>query len=107
MKTSLALALLLLVAAWSRAAETPSPQTPATNAVLISTDFINRLAEEARTNNPALRAADSRIRSATANVGSVRTWEDPTAMVGGSVYSSRGFSAEEDGNLAYGVEQKL
>src|SRR6185369_2169940 len=41
------------------------------------------------------------------NAEAVRTWEDPMAMLGGSVYGSRGFSPSEDGNLAYGVEQKL
>jgi len=79
----------------------------ATNAVVISTAFINRLVAEARTNNPSLKAADSRVRSATLNAEAVRTWEDPMAMFGGSVYSSRGFDPSEDGNLAYGVEQKL
>jgi outer membrane protein TolC len=29
------------------------------------------------------------------------------AMFGGSVYSDKGFKPEEDGNLAYGIEQKL
>ncbi|MEO8426268.1 MAG: TolC family protein [Verrucomicrobiota bacterium] len=78
-----------------------------TNVVVITTDYINRLVAEARTNNPSLKAGDSRVRSATLNAEAVRTWEDPMAMVGGSVYSSRGFSPSEDGNLAYGVEQKL
>src|SRR6266536_4986904 len=79
----------------------------ATNAVVISTAFINRLVAEARTNNPSLKAADSRVRSATLNAEAIRTWEDPMATFGGSVYSSRGFDPAEDGNLAYGVEQKL
>src|SRR5438093_404856 len=79
----------------------------ATNALVISTAFINRLVAEARTNNPSLKAADSRVRSATLNAEAVRTWEDPTAMLGGSVYSDRGFKPSEDGNLAYGMEQKL
>src|SRR6266545_740117 len=79
----------------------------ATNAVVITTGFINRLVTEARTNNPSLKAADSRVRSATLNAEAIRTWEDPMAMFGGSVYSSRGFNPSEDGNLAYGVEQKL
>ena len=78
-----------------------------TNAVVISTDYINRLVAEARTNHPALKAADSRVRAATLNAGAVRTWEDPMAMFGGSVYSEKGFKPDEDGNLAYGVEQKL
>src|SRR6266545_3992325 len=79
----------------------------ATNAVVITTGFINRLVTEARTNNPSLKAADSRVRSAALKAEAVRTWEDPMAMFGGSVYSSRGFDPTEDGNLAYGVEQKL
>src|SRR5438094_4210396 len=79
----------------------------ATHIVVISTDYINRLVEEARTNNPSLKAADSRVRSAALNAEAVRTWEDPIAMFSGSVYSSRGFDPSEDGNLAYGVEQKL
>src|SRR5438128_5421316 len=79
----------------------------ATDPVVISTDYINRLVAEARTNNPSLKAADSRVRSAALNAEAVRTWEDPMALFGGSVYGSRGFDASEDGNLAYGVEQKL
>ena len=98
---------LICASALTALTEAGSPADAATNAVVITTDYINRLAEEARTNNPALRAADSRVRSATANVGSVRSWDDPMATFGGSVYSSRGFKPSEDGNLAYGVEQKL
>lgn len=93
-----------LLTAW--AAEDARPNE-ATNVVVISTDYINRLVAEARTNNPSLKAADSRVRSATLNAEGVRTWEDPMAMFGGSVYSSQGFNPSEDGNLAYGVEQKL
>jgi len=78
-----------------------------TNVVVITTDYINRLVAEARTNNPSLKAGDSRVRSAALNAEAVRTWEDPMAMVGGSVFGSRGFSPSEEGNLAYGVEQKL
>lgn len=88
------------------AAEDAKP-SGATNVVAITTDYINRLVAEARTNNPSLRAADSRVRAAALNAGAVRTWEDPMAMFGGSVYSEKGFKADEDGNLAYGVEQKL
>jgi len=88
------------------AAEDPKPVEVA-NTVIITTDYISRLVAEARTNNPSLKAADSRVRSATLNAEAVRTWEDPMAMFGGSVYSSRGFDPAEDGNLAYGVEQKL
>jgi outer membrane protein TolC len=92
---------------WTALAQTNSATDAATNAVVISTDYINSLVAEARTNNPALKAADSRARSATLNAEAVRTWEDPTAMVGGSTCSSRGFDPAQEGDLAYGVEQKL
>src|SRR6266705_5787815 len=89
-----------------RAVENAVP-VEATNVVVITTDLINQLVAEARTNNPSLKAADSRVRSATLNAEGVRTWEDPMAAFGGSVYSAEGFKASEDGNLIYGIEQKL
>ena len=89
-----------------RAAENAAP-VEATNPVVITTELINRLVTEARTNNPSLKAAASRIRSATLNAEGVRTWDDPMAAFGGSVYSSEGFKPSDDGNLVYGLEQKL
>src|SRR5262245_27011500 len=77
------------------------------NTVLITSEYIKRLVDEARTNSPALKAADSRVRSASLSAESVKTWEDPSALFGGSVYSSKGFKPSEDGDLAYGLEQKL
>src|SRR6266496_2753872 len=41
----------------------------ATDALTISTELINRLVAEARTNNPSLKAADSRVRSAERTTG--------------------------------------
>ncbi len=100
---------ILIVSAALRTAQADEEEKAAgaTHIVVISTDYINRLVAEARTNNPSLKAADSRVRSAALNAEAVRTWEDPMALFGGSVYGSRGFDASEDGNLAYGVEQKL
>ena len=92
---------------WTASGQTNSTTDAATNAVVISTENINSLVAEARTNNPSLKAADSRARSATLNAESVRTWDDPMAMVGGSTFSSRGFDPAQEGDLAYGVEQKL
>ncbi len=85
-------------------------QTPAatpTNGIVITTDLIERLMDEAQTNNPGFLAATSRAKSATANVASVRTWEDPTFMVGVSLFSPQGFEASEQGDLTYGISQKL
>src|SRR5215831_2104507 len=77
------------------------------DSVVITSAYVSRLITEARTNNPALRAADSKVRSASLSAESIRTWEDPNALFGGSVYSDKGFKPSEDGDLAYGVEQKL
>ena len=79
----------------------------ATNGIVISAELIGQLANEARTNNPGLRAAGSRVKAAALNAEAVRTWENPMAMVGGSIYGSQGFKPSEDGDLAYGIEQKL
>ena len=75
--------------------------------VAISTDYINSLVAEARTNNPSLKAADSRVRAATLNAEAVRTWEDPSLVVGGSAFSPRGMDPAQIGDLAYGIEEKL
>jgi outer membrane protein TolC len=100
--------VLICVGALTALAEDSLPAVETTtNAAVVSTDLINRLVAEARSNNPALKAADSRVRSATFNAKGIRTWDDPMAMFGGSVYSDKGFKPDEDGNLAYGVEQKL
>src|SRR5437867_2141617 len=99
--------ILLSAAVLNTRAANDTPPAETTNVVVITTDYINRLVSEARTNNPSLKAADSRVRSATLNADGIRTWEDPMAMFGGSVYSDKGFRPDEDGNLAYGVEQKL
>ncbi|HEX3721016.1 MAG TPA: TolC family protein, partial [Verrucomicrobiae bacterium] len=92
---------------WTALAQTSSATDAATNAVVISTDYINSLVVEARTNNPALKAADARVRSATFNAEAVRTWDDPMAMFGVNVFSPKGFSPSANGDLVYGVQEKL
>jgi outer membrane protein TolC len=77
----------------------------ATNAVLISPGLIESLAEEARTNHPALRAADARADAAVWNAAAVRAWDDPTAKFG--VMGADREKRSDDGDLIYGVEQKL
>lgn len=99
--------LLTSLAVSNACAAESSASQEATNVVAISTDLIDRLVAEARTNNPSLNAASSRVRAARLNADAVRMWDDPTALFGGSIYSDKGFKASEDGNLAYGVEQKL
>jgi cobalt-zinc-cadmium efflux system outer membrane protein len=73
----------------------------------ISQEFIDSLVAEAHERSPALRAAGARTEAANAAVAAVRTWDDPTASFGLWASGSRGFSSTEEGNLIYGVEQRL
>lgn len=77
----------------------------ATNAVPITSAFITLLGEEMRTNHPALQAAGARTNAAAANAAAVRSWEDPMVRLGGM--GAREMMRAEDGDLIYGVEQKL
>jgi Outer membrane protein len=102
-----------LLAPWLqslRAEETNSNSgTPAvllsSNAVVISADFLNELFEHMRTNHPALRAAFSRTKAAEANIGTIRTWDDPMLSVGGM--AAERMMRRNDGDLIYGVDQKI
>ena len=99
MKIILMLALLDLSASTIRAAET--------NAVRLTPAYVSALAEEMRTNHPALLAVESRAHAAVLNTNSVRTWDDPMFKFGGVTASSRGPKLSEEGDLVYGLEQKL
>ncbi len=80
-------------------------ELPATDAVVISPQWIGALTEELRTNHPALRAADMRADAAVWNAAAVRAWEDPTAKFG--VMGADRERRADDGDLLYGVDQKL
>jgi len=86
------------------AGDPPNP-VPPTSRVQLTAAYINRLAEELRTNNPTLQAARERTNAAVANVNAVRTWEDPKAMLGGML--ARQQLSMDDGDIMYGLEQKL
>ena len=81
------------------------PRVNDTNAVVVSPELVESLAEQARTNYPALRAADARADAATWNAAAVRAWEDPTAKFG--VMGADREKRADDGDLLYGLEQKL
>lgn len=83
------------------AAPAPAPSVPLTPA------YIQQLTDAMRTNQPALRALDARARAARLATNAVRTWEDPMFTFGGVVSSGRGPMLEEEGDLIYGLEQKL
>src|SRR5450432_4235787 len=94
---------LLAAVPGSRAAEAPN----ADNSMEITPGLLDALLAEAASGNPALAASGARAEAANAAVEAVRTWEDPTATVGLSVPAARGFRSSEEGNLVYGIEQKI
>jgi cobalt-zinc-cadmium efflux system outer membrane protein len=73
----------------------------------ITPELIDHLMVEAKSRNPGLEAAGARTDAAAEAVGSVRIWEDPTFSFGLWRSSSQGFSASEEGNIIYGIDQKL
>lgn len=72
---------------------------------VLTTDRINDLADEARTNNAALWAARARVNAAEQNALAVPIWRDPEVFAGGMA-AERAMRAE-DGDILYGVEQAL
>lgn len=96
-------ALFLAVCVVRMAADEP----PAQAKIEITPGLVDQLLAEAQGRNPAIAAAEARAQSAASAVDAVRTWEDPTLTVGLSVPAARGFRSSEEGNVVYGVEQKL
>ncbi len=94
-------ALLWLLTTQGFAAE----HNRATNSITLTPAYISGLAEQMRTNHPALQAAGKRIETTQANVAAVRSWADPTFTAGGMA-ASKDMRAD-DGDFFYGVEQKL
>ena len=89
----------------SLAVATVTATTADTNAVQVTPALVNALAEELRTNHPALLAARARTNAAAAEAAAVRTWEDPMVRVGGMAADT--MMRAQEGDLIYGVEQKL
>ncbi len=80
------------------------PSRAVTNAV-ISSEWMQVLIEEARTNHPSLKANQAQIKASKADVAAVRVWETPSATVGGMIASRS--RRKEDGDVMIGVEQML
>jgi cobalt-zinc-cadmium efflux system outer membrane protein len=75
--------------------------------VSITPELLDQLVAEGRTQSPRLQAAGARVEAATAAVDAVRTWEDPTASFGVWAPGPGGFESSAQGNLIYGIDQKL
>ncbi|MEQ2007875.1 MAG: TolC family protein [Limisphaerales bacterium] len=65
------------------------------------------LFDEARTNNLGLRAAEARVTASRFGAETVRNWEEPRFTLGGVLSGPRRGRIEEDGDLVYGVDQRL
>lgn len=100
-----AILILVLFSAAGVVQGTPPETAPDPNVVSVTPVYINRLAGEMRTNHPALQAASARTNAAVANVAAVRTWDDPMVHLGGM--GARAEMRADEGDLIYGVEQKL
>ncbi len=78
-----------------------------TNAISVSPSVLAALFDEARTNNSGLRAAEARVNASRLGVETVRNWEEPRFTLGGVLSGPRRGRIEEDGDLVYGVDQRL
>ena len=107
MKTNSVLTLIFAIFTAARAAEPDAHLSRSTNTARLTPAYLGAFAEQLRTNNPSLRAFDARVRAANHATNAVRTWDDPRFKFGGVVASGRGPLLSEDGDLVYGVEQRL
>ena len=92
------------LAAWFSVASETAVSPPLT---VLTPALVSAYSETLRTNHPGLRAARSRATAAALAAQSVRRWEDPMAKVGGSVFNRAWMDPQEQGDVAYGVEQRL
>jgi outer membrane protein TolC len=105
MKTFISLTMICLCApgfAQTAPEHSPGPNVPA---LRVTPSLLNELAEEMRVKNPALLAASARTNAAGAGISAIPTWADPTVRAGGM--AARDDFRASDGDLIYGVEQKL
>ncbi|MBI5802680.1 MAG: TolC family protein [Verrucomicrobia bacterium] len=78
-----------------------------TNAVSVSPTVLAALFDEARAGNSGLRVSGAKVLASQFGVEAVRSWEDPKFTLGGVLSGPRRGRIEEDGDLIYGVDQKL
>jgi outer membrane protein TolC len=102
----LSLTLLVLLIVGSPQLRADEPGRPS-DEVEITPDLIDRLLAEAQGRNPALQAAGARVQAANSAAAAVRTWDDPTVSFGIWVPGSGGFQSAQQGNIIYGLDEKL
>lgn len=105
LKTRLAISLAwtALITAGPAPAHGETNQAPQT----VTPEVIQHYADLARAQNASVKARSAEAAATRHAVGMIKTWEDPTLKLSGSTASTRGPDLREDGDLAYGVEQRL
>ena len=81
-------------------AETVGPE-------IVTTAQIQAYADRARSRNPGVKAREAEAAAVRHAASSIKTWEDPMLKLSGTQSSSDGPILREDGDLGYGLEQKL
>lgn len=73
---------------------------------VVTADLVRRLSEQMRERHPELRGLADASRAERLNAEGTRRWADPDVMLGGGLYRYADM-ARENGDLYYGVQQKL
>lgn len=94
----------LMLAGWLccvvvRADAEPPPE-------VVTADLVRRLSEQMRERHPELRGLVHASKAEQLNAEGTRRWADPDVMLGGGLYRYADM-ARENGDIFYGVEQKL
>jgi outer membrane protein TolC len=94
----------LMLAGWLccvgvRADPEPPPE-------VVTADLVRRLSDRMRERHPELRGLVHASKAEQLNAEGTRRWADPDVMLGGGLYRYADM-ARENGDLFYGVEQKL
>ncbi len=73
---------------------------------VVTADVVRRLSERLRERHPEVRALGHTATAERLNADGSRRWADPDVMLGGALYRYADM-ARENGDLYYGVEQRL
>ncbi len=73
---------------------------------VVTADLVRRLSDRMRERHPELRGLLQASRAERLNADGTRRWADPDVMLGGALYRYADM-ARENGDVYYGVEQKL
>ncbi len=73
---------------------------------VVTADLVRRLSQQMRERHPELRGLTEAARAERLNADGTRRWADPDVMAGGALYRYADM-ARENGDVYYGVEQKL